>query len=77
MSDKKREIHVKDLVIKADNVIFETPKRPVHPFFGPPRRLEGIEDEQKFEADVEESSSSSSSSSSDDKKDQRRPFSWI
>ncbi|MBY7143126.1 hypothetical protein KFZ56_08655 [Virgibacillus sp. NKC19-3] len=35
MSDKKQVIHVKDLVIKADNVHIERPRH--DPFFGPLR----------------------------------------
>ncbi|MBB6453069.1 hypothetical protein HNQ94_001517 [Salirhabdus euzebyi] len=82
MSDrKKKEIHVKDLVIKAENVIFEQPKRrPVDPFFGPRRPVAGTEDEVKSEVDFEvdeESSSSSSSDEDDDHKRRRPPFSWI
>ncbi|WP_102028066.1 hypothetical protein [Salirhabdus sp. Marseille-P4669] len=85
MSDKKREIHVKDLIIKAENVIFEQPRheqprrRQFDPFFGP-RRVEGLEDEDRkmdveAESDFHEESSSSSSSEHDDNR--RRPFSWI
>jgi hypothetical protein len=75
MSDKKQVIHVKDLVIKADNVILDTPKRhrpPRHPLFDFPG------DKREEES---ESSSSSLDLESDDEKgkddDKRRPFSWI
>jgi len=75
MSDKKQVIHVKDLVIKADNVVFDTPQRhrpPRHPLFGFP----GEKHEEKNET---ESSSSLDLESSDDKgkDDERKPFSWI
>jgi hypothetical protein len=74
MSEKKKEIYVKDLVIKADNVFFEPPKpRRFDPFFGPRRR--DVEDsEVKVEAaeDVENKEESSESAEK-----HRRPFSWI
>jgi len=77
MSGKKQVIHVKDLVIKADNVILDTPERrrpPRHPFFGFPGG--------KQEEESESSSSSFDLESSDDKgkdddKDDNKPFSWI
>lgn len=71
MSEKK-VIHVKDLVIKADNVIIE--RAPGHhrdPFFGGlPRREEGIEERMESSYDVE-------SEDHRDEDDRRRPFSWI
>ncbi|GAB3789772.1 hypothetical protein [Virgibacillus kimchii] len=78
MSGKKQVIHVKDLVIKADNVILDTPQRrrpPRHPLFGfPEDRREGRQEE-------DESSSSGLDLESRDEKgkddDERRPFSWI
>ncbi|PKR78362.1 hypothetical protein CEY16_00975 [Halalkalibacillus sediminis] len=68
MSDSKKEIHVKDLVIKADNVIFEQPRRE-NPFFGP-RKMEeeAIEDIDKREDVAEET---------DDDNDRKPPFYWI
>jgi len=39
LSEKKQVIHVKDLVIKADNVYIEGGRRPYRdPFFGFPKR---------------------------------------
>jgi hypothetical protein len=76
MSDKKKEIHVRDLVIKAENVIFEPPKhRRVDPFFGP-RRFEEDVDDVEVKVDVDVDVNDDESSSSDDRK-RRRPFSWI
>ncbi|TCT22393.1 hypothetical protein EDD68_10939 [Melghiribacillus thermohalophilus] len=77
MSDKnKKEIHVKDLVIKADNVIFEPPRRPepprhrerppFDPFFGP-RRREDEESSERREGDERDF---------DDEDYRRRPFPW-
>lgn len=70
MSDKK-VIHVKDLVIKADNVIIDRGQgRHRDPFFGFPRRVEGMEDHM-------ESSLEKESDDQRDDEDHRRPFSWI
>ncbi|SET15959.1 hypothetical protein SAMN05216389_10699 [Oceanobacillus limi] len=74
MSDNKRVIRVKDLVIKADNVYFEPPRRR-DPFFG------GMVRDRR--EDTDESSSLKFESSSElvdderEDKDERRPFSWI
>ncbi|KAB8139086.1 hypothetical protein F9U64_01430 [Gracilibacillus oryzae] len=78
MSEKKKVIYVKDLVIKADNVRIE----PSHhhrpdPFFGP-RRGEtlGEAEEKEHHEEVEDIAEEND----DDKKDHdddRRPFSWI
>ncbi|MUK90560.1 hypothetical protein GMD78_19575 [Ornithinibacillus sp. L9] len=79
MSDNKRVIRVKDLVIKADNVFVEPPRRR-DPFFG------GFRDRRVDDDRLESSSLSLESSSSElvggesdeqDRKDDRRPFSWI
>ncbi|WP_163972042.1 hypothetical protein [Oceanobacillus halotolerans] len=80
MSDNKKVIHVKDLVIKADNVHIEPPQRQPRfdPIFGPPRRR--VEHEEEV---VESSSSHEALESSEEKDDEedrgnrRRPFSWI
>jgi hypothetical protein len=71
MSENKKVIRVKDLVIEADNVIIETKRRP-DPFFGGFRR--GGEEER-----LESSSSRESVSGERDEGDEqdRRPFSWI
>lgn len=69
MSDQKKVIHVKDLVIKADNVHIEPQRRPYRdPFFGPRRPLTNEESSEAENSEKEES---------DDDKDERRPFSWI
>jgi hypothetical protein len=78
MSDKKKEIHVRDLVIKAENVIFEPPKhRRVDPFFGP-RRFEDDRDDVEVDVDVDvDVDVKDDESPSDDDRRRRRPFSWI
>ena len=83
MSDKKKVIYVKDLVIKADNVTIEPPKRhhrPFDPFFGPVRGVEGEDDkgdrdfdEKEDKYDHDDAEGVEDESSDDDK----RPFSWI
>jgi len=53
MSDKKKQvIHVKDLIIKADNVTIDQPERKPDPWFGPrrPNPLFGPVKEQKEES---------------------------
>ncbi|WLR47521.1 hypothetical protein LC065_18780 [Halobacillus litoralis] len=75
MSDKKKVIHVKDLVIKADNVVIEPQRDDRHdrddrvdPFFGGPRRRR------------EESSNESSSRNrrhEDESSDRRGGFRWF
>ncbi|MCA1022476.1 hypothetical protein GLW04_01160 [Halobacillus litoralis] len=77
MSEKKKVIHVKDLVIKADNVIIEPQHRGRHdrdessdrvdPFFGRKRR----------EAGADESSSSSKRRHDDESSDRRGGFRWF
>ncbi|MGM8214640.1 hypothetical protein ACLIA0_03595 [Bacillaceae bacterium W0354] len=47
MSERKKEIHVKDLVIKAENVIFEPQRREVDPFLGRRRHLEEVDSNQE------------------------------
>lgn len=71
MSDKK-VIHVKDLVIKADNVIIERQGHHRDPFFGGfPRREEKLEGRMESSHDIE------SDDRKDDDDDRKRPFSWI
>lgn len=69
MSRKKQVIHVRDLVIKADNVIIEPPRRKRDPFFGGPlnRQTEGIQE------DLEKHEKQKGS----DEKDDDRPSIWI
>ncbi|QHS21706.1 hypothetical protein GWK91_01495 [Virgibacillus sp. MSP4-1] len=80
MSDRKREIHVKDLVIKADNVVFEPPRRrSADPFFGPPRHQQEENDaESNTEVDVDVDVDVKQEDDSEDERERRRPpFSWI
>ncbi|MDL4842946.1 hypothetical protein [Aquibacillus rhizosphaerae] len=92
MSEKKKVIYVKDLVIKADNVTIEPPKhqprpRPIDPFFGPRREEflaeEVVEDKhekkEEVEADEEVETVEDDYKKEDDQRDDdhRRPFSWI
>ncbi len=73
MSEKKKVIYVKDLVIKADNVTFEPPRqqrRQVDPFFGPRRMEEEVEEKEHVGADEEEHEKHH-------EEDERRGFSWI
>ncbi len=71
MSEKKKVIYVKDLVIKADNVRIE-PTHRKDPFFGP-RAVEEEElvEEEAIEEEKEERESD------EENKDDRPPFSWI
>ncbi|MDX8045810.1 hypothetical protein SH601_07380 [Gracilibacillus sp. S3-1-1] len=66
MSEKKKVIYVKDLVIKADNVRIEPNRRHDH-FFGP-RGMEQEEQELDSIEEVEEKK---------DDRDERPPFSWV
>jgi hypothetical protein len=68
MSENRRVIRVKDLVIEAENVIIR-PKRRPDPIFGGYRRDE--------EDRLESSSSSESDNHEDDNNRGRGPFSWI
>ncbi|SDJ86584.1 hypothetical protein [Sediminibacillus albus] len=75
MSEKKKVIYVKDLVIKADNVTVEPAqsRHQVDPFFGP-RRIESEEVEEKVDDEV----LGDEDDKENDKEDGgRRPFSWI
>ncbi|MFD2629677.1 hypothetical protein [Oceanobacillus kapialis] len=74
MSERKQVIHVKDLVIRADNVYIE-PSRPHHrnPFFGGRRQEEaeveahhkGVDEEEAFEDEKK------------DREERRDPFAWF
>ncbi|MCT2535673.1 hypothetical protein NC661_06635 [Aquibacillus koreensis] len=82
MSEKKKVIYVKDLVIKADNVVIESKKpepRRVDPFFGPgPKRDEVVADEVEEEKyDKDDDDIEAVEDHEDDKDDKKRPFSWI
>lgn len=72
VSERKQVIHVKDLVIKADNVYIE-PTRQHHrnPFFGGRTQEEAAEDvHHEYREDVE--------NKTDEKKEERRdPFGWF
>ncbi|MFD1360145.1 hypothetical protein [Lentibacillus salinarum] len=81
MSDHKKVIHVKDLVIKADNVHIE-PRRPRRdPFFGP-RPGWGMErygestDEASYDNESSEKESSDAKESSGERGERRR-FPWF
>lgn len=72
MSRKKKVIHVKDLIIKADNVIIE--RRPGYrdPIFRMPRGEDIRREETESSEDV-----TSLDESRDEDDDRRRPFSWV
>ncbi len=73
MSEKKKVIYVKDLVIKADNVRIE-PTRRHDPFFGP----RGVEDEEEELIEKDEVEEVADEQDDDDKeKGERPPFSWF
>ncbi|WP_077357180.1 hypothetical protein [Virgibacillus halodenitrificans] len=78
MSEKKQVIHVKDLVIKADNVYVEptNQRRPrdVYPFFGRPRWDE--RDEKEKESSEEREHYGESGDHSEHEEERRRPF-WF
>ncbi|WP_099157110.1 hypothetical protein [Virgibacillus ndiopensis] len=87
MSDERREdrrkvIHVRDLVIKADNVFIE-PTRRSHrdPFFGGRRDDRDERDHRDhMDEDVESASHEHDHGHdhhNDDDRGDRRPFSWI
>ncbi|RYG72126.1 hypothetical protein EU245_11595 [Lentibacillus lipolyticus] len=85
MSDHKKVIHVKDLVIKADNVHIE-PRRPRRdPFFGPysPRATEERDawdessDHEHTHHDHSHHEESTDEHEDRDDRGGRPPFSWI
>ncbi|WP_077623033.1 hypothetical protein [Sediminibacillus massiliensis] len=80
MSEKKKVIYVKDLVIKADNVHIEPQhnRRPaVDPFFGHRRVEEEMEDRKDDHVeDIEDVEDDHDHKDKQDD-DERRPFSWI
>ncbi|CQR47982.1 hypothetical protein BN1058_02319 [Paraliobacillus sp. PM-2] len=80
MSESKKVIHVKDLIIKADNVHFEPTQRTERPrpfdaFFGVRRptdeQVESVEQEEKLEVEEMEEDDEQQ------EKPDRRPFSWL
>ncbi|UOQ86492.1 hypothetical protein [Gracilibacillus salinarum] len=76
MSEKKKVIYVKDLVIKADNVRIE-PTRRHDPFFGP-RSVEDDHDELLEDVAEEREEHHDHDDHKDHKDDNDRPpFSWI
>ncbi|QTM98707.1 hypothetical protein ERJ70_04985 [Sediminibacillus dalangtanensis] len=78
MSEKKKVIYVKDLVIKADNVTFEPPRQPRHhvdPFFGP-RRMEAEEVGEKEQEEAVEAVEEEHEEHHQEE-DGRKGFSWI
>ncbi|MGY0694239.1 hypothetical protein ACW2QC_15910 [Virgibacillus sp. FSP13] len=75
MSDKKKVIHVKDLVIKADNVYVEPRHhRRYDPFFGPGRQVEEQEEVVESTSDRDDHYDKDDDESGDNR---RPPFSWI
>ncbi|WP_182200016.1 hypothetical protein [Paraliobacillus salinarum] len=85
MSESKKVIHVKDLIIKADNVHFEPTQqrtererpRPFDAFFGVRRRAdEHVEPEQKLEAEEAEEVEEETDEK-EEPRSERRPFSWL
>ncbi|TRM11943.1 hypothetical protein FH966_09730 [Lentibacillus cibarius] len=75
MSDHKKVIHVKDLVIKADNVYIE-PSRPRRdPFFRP--RVTEEYDAGKKSTDTKHLHHDENPDDRDDDHGDRRRFSWI
>lgn len=83
MSDERKELHVKDLVVRADNVMFERPNRNRDRdfLFGPRRRRE--EEMEMNEDHVMEEESTMEEAEEDhheedhddDHRDRRPPFS--
>ena len=69
MSEKKKVIYVKDLVIKAENVRVER-ERPHHPLFGGREH----EEHERNEEEVREEEHKESHKEEDN---DRPPFSWI
>jgi len=79
MSDEKHKkvIHVKDLLIKADNVHIEQPRRPHwNPFLFGPRRVAREADTQR-ETRGKEAAHDADYSSADGAEHPKKPFSWI
>ncbi|MBR7554572.1 hypothetical protein ACFFJI_12345 [Allobacillus sp. GCM10007491] len=77
MSEEKKEIHVKDLVIKADRVSFEPPERK-DPFFGSGRPdLWKPTDHSKEELEAEHEPSDEHDDGEFDGEERRPPFFWI
>ncbi|AIF45224.1 hypothetical protein [Virgibacillus sp. SK37] len=78
MSEKKQVIHVKDLIIKADNVYIEPThqRRPreVDPFFG--RAPRSDREERDNESSEERFHHDESEEASEHKEERRRPF-WF
>lgn len=80
MSESKKVIHVKDLVIKAENVHFEQPPRPERgrpfdAFFGVRRPdTESAVEQNEKEADIELSEEEQEQK---EPNRENRPFSWL
>ncbi|MBP1969057.1 hypothetical protein J2Z83_001160 [Virgibacillus natechei] len=86
MSEKKQVIHVKDLVIKADNVIIEgtqQQQRRRDPFFGryiEDDRSKDVEAAQDVEHKPQEENKDDDGEDEDKESEprfERRPFSWF
>ncbi|MFC0015268.1 MULTISPECIES: hypothetical protein [Allobacillus] len=79
MSEDKKEIHVKDLVIKADRVSFEPPERK-DPFFGsgrPDLWRPTDHNKEEIEAEHENEASDEQDDGDFDSEERRPPFFWI
>ncbi|WP_112180167.1 hypothetical protein [Paraliobacillus zengyii] len=84
--ESKKIIHVKDLVIKADNVYFEPPHqqhrpeerpRPFDAFFGKRREEEAVQADHVEEVHDEEVKEDKEEILETEKREERRPFSWL
>nr|WP_289039116.1 hypothetical protein [uncultured Allobacillus sp.] len=76
MSDGKKEIHVKDLVIKADRVSFEPPERK-DPFFGSGRPDLWRPTDHNNELQEEHEAPDEHDDGEFDGEERRPPFFWI
>lgn len=84
VSEKKQVIHVRDLVIKADNVIIEgKQQRRRDPFFGryiEDDRSKDVEDAKDVEQKSQEENKNDDGEDEDkesEPKFEKRPFSWF
>ncbi|WP_117170906.1 hypothetical protein [Paraliobacillus sediminis] len=83
--ESKKIIHVKDLVIKAENVHFEPThqqrpeerSRPFDAFFGKRREEEAVQEDRVEEVRDEEVKEEQEEALETEKREERRPFSWL
>ncbi|SES26072.1 hypothetical protein SAMN04487944_1295 [Gracilibacillus ureilyticus] len=82
MSENKKVIYVKDLVIKADNVRIEPSRsqRP-DPLFGPRKQTLGEAEEREHRheelEDIADDRKDHHHDKENDRDDDRKPFSWL